>query len=68
MWRLPLAMMVLGSAQVLTAQTVTLRVKPPFRPTETLSVTDIMVPILCAADGTVVLDALITETGKSSGG
>jgi outer membrane biosynthesis protein TonB len=59
-----LAMMVLGSAQALTAQTVTLRVKPPFQPAETLSVTDITVPYLSTANGTVVLDALITETGK----
>jgi len=64
MRRMLLAMMVLGCAQALTAQTVTLRVKPPFQPAESLSVTDIPVPILCAADGTVVLDALITETGK----
>jgi TonB family protein len=67
MWRMLLAVMVLGSAHVLTAQTVTLRAKPPFQPAKTLSANDITVPILCAANGTVVLDALITETGKVQG-
>jgi len=64
MRRMLLAIMVLGSAQALTAQTVTSRVKPPVQPAETLSVTDIPVPFSCAADGTVVLDAVITETGE----
>jgi outer membrane biosynthesis protein TonB len=61
------ALMVLGSAQALAAQTVTLRVKPPFQPAESLSVTDITVPNASTANGTVVLDALITETGKIQG-
>ena len=41
MKRLLLAMMVLGSAHALTAQTETSKEKPPFQPAETLSVTDI---------------------------
>jgi hypothetical protein len=64
MKRLLLAMMVLGSAHALTAQTVTPEVKPRFQPAETLSVTDITLPIPCAEIGTVVLDALITESGE----
>ena len=64
MRRMLLAIMVFGSAHALTAQTVTLRAKPSFQAAETLSANDITVPILCAANGTVVLDALITETGE----
>jgi len=64
MRRMLLAIMVLGSAQALMAQTVTSRVKPHVQPAETLSVTDIPVPFFCAADGTVVLDAVVTETGE----
>lgn len=67
MKRLLLAMMVLGSAQALTAQTETVRVKPPFQPAETLSVTDITVPNHSIASGFVVLDAIISETGKIQG-
>jgi hypothetical protein len=62
--RMLLAIMVFGSAHALTAQTVTLRAKPSFQAAETLSANDITVPILCAANGTVVLDAFITETGE----
>lgn len=65
MWRMLLAMMVLGSAHVLTAQTVTSRVRPPFQPAETLSAPDFAVPTLCGQNGTVVLDALINGTGKA---
>jgi TonB family protein len=64
MWKLLLAVMLLGSAQALIAQTEPLSEKPPFQPAETLSVTDITFPILSIANGTVVLDVLITETGK----
>jgi hypothetical protein len=59
-----LAIMVLGSAQALTAQTATSGAKPPFEPTKTLSVTKITVPILSEASGTVVPDAVISETGN----
>ncbi len=62
MWRLLVAMMVLGSAHALTAQTETVRPKPPFQSAETLSVTDVTVP--AAGFGTVVLDVLVTETGE----
>ena len=63
MRRMVLAMMVLGSAQALTAQTTTVRVKPPFQSAITLSVHNISVPILSEASGIVVLDAVINETG-----
>ena len=64
MKRLLLAMMVLGIARALTAQTETLRVKPPFRPAEARFVTDIPDRNTCVAAGTVAMDALITETGE----
>jgi outer membrane biosynthesis protein TonB len=64
MKRLLLAMMVLGIARALTAQTDTLRVKPPFQPAEARSVTDIPDWNTCVGAGTVVMDALITETGE----
>jgi hypothetical protein len=65
MKRLLLALIVLGSACALSAQTEAPKEKPPFQPAETLSVTDIPLPILCVvADGFVVLDALISETGE----
>ncbi len=67
MKRLLLAMIVLGSAQALTAQSETSKEKPPFQPAETLSVTDITVPFLSVANGTVVLDALISDTGEVQG-
>jgi len=64
MWRLLLAMMVLGSAHALTAQNEAPKEKPSFQPAETVSVTDIPVLSPCVAIGTVVLDALITEAGE----
>jgi len=64
MKRFLLAMIVLGSAQALTAQTETESAKSPFQPAETLSVTDIVSANPCRPNGTVVLDALITETGE----
>ena len=67
MKRLLLALIVLGSAQALTAQTEASKEKPPFQPPETLSVTDITVPFLSVANGTVVLDALISDTGEIQG-
>ena len=59
-----LAMMVLGSVHALSAQTEAPKEKPPFQSAETLSVTDIPLPIFCAMDGTVVLNALLSETGE----
>jgi len=56
-------MMVLASTQVLAAQTETSSTEAPFQAAETLSVTDIPAYTNCSASGTVVLDALITETG-----
>jgi len=64
MKRLLLALIVLGSAHALTAQTETLRVKPPFHSAKTLSVTDISLPFSCLVDGVVVLEAPITERGE----
>ena len=64
MRRMLLAMMVLGSAPALSARTATLRIKLPFQPTRTPCVTNITVPILSEASGTVVLDAVISETGN----
>lgn len=64
MWRLLLAMMVFGGAYALMAQTETPKEQSPFQPAETLSVTDITYPIASVAYGTVVLDVLITESGK----
>jgi hypothetical protein len=64
MKRLLLAMMVLGSAHALTAQTEAPKESPPFQSAETLSVTDIPALNPCVATGTVVLDALISETGE----
>lgn len=64
MKRLLLAMMVLGSAHALIAQTEAPKEKPPFQSAETLSVTDIPALNSCAAIGTVILNALITETGE----
>jgi hypothetical protein len=64
MKRLLLAMMILGSVHALIAQTEAPKEKPPFQSAETLSVTDIPLPIFCAMDGTVVLNALLSETGE----
>jgi len=64
MMRLVLALLVFGSAHTLIAQTETLREKPPFQPAETLSVTDFTLPMVCDLHGTVVLDALVSETGE----
>ena len=58
-----LAMMVLASAQALIAQTETSNAQAPFQAAETLSVPDLPAQSACLAGGTVVLDALITETG-----
>jgi hypothetical protein len=66
MGRLLLAMMVLGSAQAVVAQTETPKEeKSSFQPAETLSVTDITYPITSVVYGTVVMDVLIADTGKT---
>jgi hypothetical protein len=64
MWRLLLALMVLGNAQALSAQTEAEKDKPAFQPAEAVSVTDILDSIQSMASGTVVLDAVITDTGS----
>ncbi|MGO8786061.1 MAG: energy transducer TonB [Terriglobia bacterium] len=62
MKRLLLAMVVLGNALTLAAQTDTSKEKSAYQSAETLSVTDISVPV--SGNGTVVLNALIVESGK----
>jgi hypothetical protein len=61
-WKLLLALLVFSSPRSLPAQSEPVKQESPFRPAETLSVTDITVPI--AGNGTVVLNALIIEAGK----
>lgn len=67
MKRLLLAIVVLGCARTLAAQFAALKAELQFQAAQTLSVTDIIdipaqgVPV---GNGTVVLEALITETGK----
>jgi len=66
MKRLLLALMVLGNAHALIAQSQAPKAEPPFQAAETVSVTDVSLPILCVVPwGFVVLDVLITETGKA---
>jgi hypothetical protein len=62
--RLLLAIMVLGSAHAIIAQTETLRAKQPFQPAEARYVTGIPAENSCVGGGTVVLEALLTDTGK----
>ncbi|MGD0222745.1 MAG: energy transducer TonB [Terriglobia bacterium] len=62
MWRLLLVIAVLANTLALAAQTEAESDKSPFHPAETASVTDITVPV--AGNGTVVLDALITDKGE----
>jgi hypothetical protein len=64
MRRLLLAVMVLGSAHALAAQAEAPKESPLYQSAETLSVTDIPALNPCVAIGTVVLDALISETGE----
>jgi hypothetical protein len=63
MWRMLLALLTLATPDALTAQTHTLRVKPPFQPPELVSVTFKSVPISCAEPAAVALDAVIIESG-----
>ena len=63
MRRLLLAMIAIGSACALSAQTEPLEGNPSFQPAQARSVIDILYTP-CSAYGTVVLDALITETGE----
>lgn len=64
MKRLLLVLMVLTSARVPLAQTPPEPEEPLYQPAQTISVTDITLPGPCIADGTVVLNALITKEGK----
>jgi TonB-like protein len=62
MWRFLLTVMVIASTPTLTAQTDSESNKSPFHPAETISVTDITVPV--AGNGTVVLNAVISDKGE----
>jgi hypothetical protein len=64
MKRFILAMIILGTSHVLWGQSDTVSDEPPFEPAKTLSVTDFTVPLSSVASGTLVLDAVITDTGK----
>jgi len=82
MKRLLLALLVLGSTRILNAQFAALMEQPQFQAAEALSVTEITdpgVPVVNGAmpprgpgvpvgNGTVVLNAIISETGKIEGG
>lgn len=59
-----LVLMAFGCARTLMAQTPADPEKPLFQPAQTISVSDVAMPAACIANGTVVLDALITEEGK----
>ena len=62
MWRLLVVIAVLTNTFALVAQTESEIDKPSFHPAEAVSVTDITVPV--AGNGTVVLDAVITDKGE----
>jgi hypothetical protein len=64
MKRLLLALMILGITSAFSAQDVAPEDDLSFKPAEALTVTDIQVPSFPASAGTVVLDAVISETGK----
>jgi len=64
MRRMPLAMLVFGTAYALTPQTETLTVMPSFQPVEARFVTNIPSTNPCVVTGIVVLDALVSETGE----
>jgi hypothetical protein len=64
MRRLLLVATLVACASAVTAQTPPDSDQPPFHPAQTVSVSDIIMPAGCASNGTVVLDALITEKGK----
>lgn len=62
--RLILALIILGSSPVVWAQTDTATEEPPFEAAEALSVTDVTIPFSSIASGTLVLDAVVSDTGK----
>ncbi len=64
MRRMLLAIMVVGSAQVLAAQTAGSEANPLFQAARALSVSKIAVPMSSEASGTVVLDAVVGATGN----
>jgi len=65
MKRLLLALMVVGCAQTLVAQTNESNTKPSFHPSQALSVTDIQLPTFCQANGVIVLDVPVSEAGEA---
>jgi outer membrane biosynthesis protein TonB len=63
MWRFLLVVMVVASTPTLMAQTESQSNNSPFHPAETVSVTDITVPV--AGNGTVVLNVVISDKGEA---
>jgi periplasmic protein TonB len=64
--RFILVLMVLACAQALRAQTDPPREEPSLQAPDVVSVTDIPVPILSVANGTVVFEIPITKTGETT--
>jgi hypothetical protein len=62
MWKLLLALMLVGCAPPLATQTAAQNDKPDFEPAKATTATELPVPV--AGNGTVVLDVPISETGK----
>jgi outer membrane biosynthesis protein TonB len=63
MRRLLLVLTLVAVALAVSAQTKMVGSEPPFRPAEARAVTDLTIPITSIASGTVVLNALVSETG-----
>jgi hypothetical protein len=64
MKRVLAVMIVLFYTRTLWAQAPPEADNPTFKPAQTLTVSDILIPSSCAVNGTVVIDALIVEEGK----
>ena len=64
MRRLLLVAAILANVHALAAQSDTPAERPSFSSAETLSVTAVTPPLLCTTSGTVVFDAVLSETGK----
>jgi hypothetical protein len=62
--RILLVLTVFVCTLALTAQTAPDTNKPVFYPAQSVSISDIAIPSMSTASGTVVLDALITDEGK----
>ncbi len=62
--RVLVVMMVFFYVRTLSAQTPPDADHPAFKPAQTLTVSDILIPSSCNTNGTVVIDALVVEEGK----